>query len=107
MQAPARGTTHGDPIRIPIEVKLSSNDEAKTGMRDQLADRYMPQLSASHGVYVVVWMSLPPSERPRASHRPRWPSMKAAREDLRRQAELVSKERKIHVRPVVLDGSLR
>ena len=107
VQAPARGTTHGDPIRIPIEVKLSSNNEAKTGMRDQLADRYMPQLGASHGVYVVVWMSVPPPEGLRASHRPRWRSMKAAREDLRRQAELVSKERKILVRPVVLDGSLR
>ena len=107
VQVPGRGTMSGDAIRIPIEVKLSCNDEAKTGMRAQLADRYMPQLGASHGVYVVVWMSLPRPGELRESHRPKWPSMKSAREDLRQQAERLSEEEGIHVRTVVVDGSLR
>ena len=107
VQVPGRGTMSGDAIRIPIEVKLSCNDEAKTGMRAQLADRYMPQLGASHGVYVVVWMSLPRPGELRESHRPKWPSMESAREDLRQQAERLSEEEGIHVRTVVVDGSLR
>ncbi len=107
VQVPGRGTTTGDAIRIPIEVKLSCNGEARTGMRDQLAERYMPQLGVSHGVYVVVWMSLPRPDELAEHHRPMWPSIDAAREDLRQEAERVSKERGIHIRTIVVDGSLR
>ena len=107
VQAPARGTVSGDAIRVPIEVKLSSNDEARTAVRAQLAERYMPQLGASHGVYVVVWMSLPRPDELREHHRPKWASIEAAREDLRQEAERVSKERGIHIRTIVVDGSLR
>ena len=107
VQTPARGTVSGDAIRVPIEVKLSSNDEARTALRAQLAERYMPQLGANHGVYVVVWMSLPRPEELRRHHRPKWPSIEAAREDLPQEAERVSKERGIHIRTIVIDGSLR
>ena len=107
VQAPARGTVSGDAIRVPIEVKLSGNDEARTAVRAQLAERYMPQLGARHGVYVVVWMSLPRPEELREHHRPKWASIGAAREDLRQEAERVSKERGVHVRTIVIDGSLR
>ena len=107
VQVPARGTVSGDAIRVPIEVKLSSNDEARTAVRAQLGERYMPQLGASHGVYVVVWMSLPRPEELRKHHRPKWASIEAAREDLRQEAERVSKERGIHIRTIVVDGSLR
>ena len=106
-QAPARGTVTRDAIRVPIEVKLSGNDEARTAVRAQLAERYMPQLGASHGVYVVVWMSLPRPDDLREHHRPKWPSIEAARAELRQEAERVSKERGIHVRTIVVDGSLR
>ena len=107
VQVPARGTVSGDAIRVPIEVKLSSNGEARTAVRAQLAERYMPQLDASHGVYVVVWMSLPRPERLREHHRPKWVSIEAAREDLRQEAERVSKERGIQIRTIVVNGSLR
>ena len=107
VQTPARGTVSGDAIRVPIEVKLSGNDEASTAVRAQLAERYMPQLGASHGVYVVVWMSLPRPEELRKHHRPKWASIEAAREDLQQEAERVSKERGIHIRTIVVDGSLR
>ena len=76
-------------------------------MRAQLAERYMPQLGARHGVYVVVWMSLPRPNELLESHRPKWPSMESAREDLRQRAEDLSKERGIHVHTTVVDGSLR
>ncbi len=107
VQAPARGTVPGDAIRVPIEVKLSGNDEARTAVRAQLAERYMPQLGASHGVYVVVWMNLPRPEELRKHHRPKWASIEAARKDLQQEAERVSKERGIHIRTIVVDGSLR
>lgn len=107
VQAPARGTASGDAIRVPIEVKLSGNDEARTALRAQLAERYMPQLGASHGVYVVVWMSIPRPQELREHHRPKWPSIEAARDDPQREAERVSKERGIHIRRIVIDGSRR
>ena len=106
-QVRGRGTVSGDAIRVPIEVKLSCNDQAKTGMEEQLADRYMRQLGASHGVYVVVWMSLPQPEFLQAHHRPQWKSIERARDDLRQEAERLSREREICVRAVVVDGSLR
>ena len=107
VQVPGRGTTTGDAIRIPIEVKLSCNDEAKTAMRAQLGDRYMPQIGASHGIYVVVWMSLPNPEDLQRSHRPEWPSIEAAQADLRQQAERLAEEEGIKVCAIVVDGSLR
>ena len=107
VRVPGRGTTGGDAIRVPVEVKLSSNGEAKTGMRDQLAGRYMPQLDATHGVYVVVWMTTPDPARLPFHHRPRWSSIEEARRELNEEAGRLSEERKVHVRAVVVDGSLR
>ena len=106
-QVAACGTVSGDAIRVPMEVKLSSNDEVKTGIQEQLADRYMCQLGASHGVYVVVWMSHPQPESLQAHHRPKWQSIESARQYLRQEAERLSRERGIRVRAVVVDGSLR
>ncbi len=105
VQAPGRGTTSGDAIRVPIEVKLSSNRQAKTGMRDQLVDRYMRQLGATHGVHVIVWMTLPDPERLQC--RPRWSCIEEARRDLEEEAKRLSEERQVRVRAVVVDGSLR
>ena len=107
VQVSGRGTTFGGTIGVPIEVKLSFNGEARTGIRDQLADRYMQQLGASHGVYVVVWMDLPRREELRSHHRPKWPSLDSAREDLRQEADRLHRERGIFVRTVVVDASLR
>ena len=106
-QAPARVAVSGEAIRVPIEVKLSYNSDVKTALRAQLADRYLPEVGASHGVYVVVWMNLPKPELLREIHRPKWRSMELARQELAEEAALLSRERGICVRPVVIDGSLR
>ena len=106
VQAPGPGTTSGDAIRVPMEVKLSSNRQAKTGMQDQLVDRYMRQLGATHGVHVVVWMTTPDPKRLQR-HRPRWSCIEEARRDLEEEARRLSEERQVRVRAVVVDGSLR
>ena len=107
VQVPGPGTVSGDKIRVPMEVKLSSNDEAKTGMQDQLVDRYMSQLGATHGVHVVVWMTTPNPGRLQRHHRPKWDCIETARRELDEEARRLSEERKVRVRAVVLDGSLR
>ena len=107
VQVPSRGTAGSDVIRVPIEVKLSSNDQAKTGMQDQLVERYIPQLGATHGVYVVVWMTTPNLERLQPHHRPRWSCIEAARRELEEEARRLSAERQVQIRAMVLDGSLR
>ena len=107
VQVPGCGAASGDAIRVPIEVKLSSNDDARTGIREQLADRYIPQLGATHGVYVVVWMSLPRPEELQEHHRPKWRSIESARQELREEAERLWRKRGIRVRTIVVDGSLR
>ena len=76
----ASGSIAGDAIVIPVEVKLSSNAEARTGLRDQLVGRYMSELGTSHGVFVVVWMDAP---KVAANHRPIWPNRSAAEAESR------------------------
>ena len=107
VDVPGRGTTSGDAIQVPIEVKLSSNRQAKTGMRDQLVDRYMPQLGATHGVHVVVWMTAPNPERLKRHHRPKWSCIEAARRELEEEARRLSAERQVQILAMVVDGSLR
>src|SRR5690606_6342037 len=53
---PATGVATAEPIRVPIEVKLAHNRQARTGLQEQLAERYMRELGSGLGVYVVVWM---------------------------------------------------
>ena len=107
VQVPGRGTTTGDAIRVPIEVKLSFNGEAKTGMQGQLVDRYMSELGATHGVYVVVWMTTPKPGRLERRHRPKWNCIEAARQALNDEAGRLSEAGRAQVRAVVVDGSLR
>ena len=107
VRVPGRGTTSGGAIQVPMEVKLSSNRQAETGMRDQLVDRYMPQLGATHGVYVVVWMTTPNSEQLLPHHRPRWSCIEEARRELEEEARRLSEERRVQIRALVVDGSLR
>ena len=104
VQAPGRGTTSGGAIRVPMEVKLSSNRQAKKGMKAQLVDRYMPQVGATHGVYVVVWMTTPNPER--LQHH-QWTCIEEARRELEEEARRLSEERRVQIRALVVDGSLR
>ena len=77
------GTSDEDPISVPIEVKLSNNPEAKSGLFDQLVSRYMPEAGTSLGVFVMVWMDAPRLAR---SARPLWPDVAAAKTELHAQA---------------------
>ncbi|MFO0874881.1 MAG: hypothetical protein U0575_13045 [Phycisphaerales bacterium] len=107
VQVPARGTMRGSQIRTPIEVKLSHNPEAKTAMKEQLADRYMPELGAMHGVYVVAWMGAPAGNGLARAHRPRWASIEEARADLERQAAELAESQGATIVPIVIDASIR
>ena len=107
VQVPARGTSDAQSIRLPMEVKLSCNDEAKTGMKDQLADRYMPQLGTSHGVYVVVWIDVPDRTDLERHHRPQWPDIAAAKADLEAQADSLKQADGVMVTTMLIDASLK
>jgi hypothetical protein len=86
VRVPAIGSIEGDAIVIPIEVKLSSNAEARTGIQEQLVGRYMSELGSSHGAFVVVWMDAPKLAK---TYRPIWESRSAAEADLQEQAQSV------------------
>lgn len=100
-RVPAIGTSGNDPIAVPIEVKLAHNPEARTGLKEQLFDRYMSQLGSNVGVFVVVWMgNLPP-------YRPLWKSVEAARQELCEIAATLSiGGAPCEVQVVVIDASL-
>jgi hypothetical protein len=83
-RVPASGTVTDAPIAVPLEVKLSFNPQARSGLQDQLAGRYIPQVAATGGVFVLVWMDAP---RLSAAYRPLWPGLADARQDLGRLAE--------------------
>jgi hypothetical protein len=101
---PARGVVSTDPIALPIEVKLSHNPEALTGLRDQLVNRYMTELGTSYGVYVVVWMGAPLRG---ARYKPCWKSLSEAKADLERQAaDATDATEGMCVRVFVVDASL-
>ena len=104
-RVPAAGSTEGDAIAIPVEVKLSNTPEARSGLRAQLVDRYMSELGTSHGAFVVVWMHAPNLA---PAHRPIWSSFSAAAEELNEQARQVSESTKgaATVAALVVDATL-
>jgi hypothetical protein len=103
--APGVGTASGEPIRIPVEVKLAHNPEARTGLREQLAERYMKEVGTGLGVYVVVWMG---KDSAAARYRPLWKSAEEALADLEDQAKAVmaGSPEPIDIRCIVIDASL-
>jgi hypothetical protein len=101
---PANAATNEDAIVVPIEVKLSHNPEARTGLREQLVDRYMNQLGTSCGVFVVVWMG---GFDNAPAHQPLWDSLEAAQEELDKQAvDVMAALDGTDVRAIVFDASL-
>lgn len=97
---PACGTSHGEQIEVPIELKLAHNREALSGLREQLFDRYMKELGSDVGVYVVVWMG---HFDPR--FRLPWETADAARRALEEAATQCRAEDVGDVRVVVIDAS--
>ena len=103
-RVPAVGVANGDAIAVPIEVKLSHNPEARTGLREQLVNRYVSQLGTNVGVFVVAWMGTP---KPSARYRPLWDSPTTAQEELTRQAlDVTSSSEGLDIRAIVIDASL-
>lgn len=47
-----------DYISVPVEVKGAWNNDLLTALGNQLVSRYMRDLSAAFGIYVVVWPDL-------------------------------------------------
>jgi hypothetical protein len=82
VRIPATVTLHADAIAIPVEVKRSSNPESKTGMHEQLVNRYMTQLGTNYGVFVVVWLNAPNMS---SGNRPVWRNIEEARAELGKQ----------------------
>lgn len=105
VKVPSTGTAGGEPISVVVEIKRSCNREARTGMRDQLAERYLPQSGGSHGVFVVCFMDAPGIRR---THRPIWSTIEEAREELDRQAADIeaSTAGNLRISAIVLDCRL-
>lgn len=102
-EVPAIGTVSGDAIVIPIEVKLSHNAGARTGLKNQLVDRYMPQLGTDSGVYVVAWVG---SNRA-AGYRALWSSIDKAIAQMPSLVQTaVGSRSNFDVRALVVDATL-
>jgi hypothetical protein len=100
---PAVGTVMGDPIHLPIEVKLGHNPEARTGLQEQLVDRYMHECESTCGLFVVAWMGTKVSSQ----YRPLWQSTDAARKELHEQSTKASSTAEnLDIRSLVIDLSL-
>lgn len=93
---PAAGSATGEAIRVPVEIKLSHNPEAKTGLEEQLFKRYMTQWSTPLGVYVVVWTGV------KQTKKGSWSSPSGAKKYLEDQAQRVAPP-PIDVRVVMVD----
>lgn len=96
---PATGSATNNEIRIPVEVKLSHNPEAKTGLDSQLVKRYTSELRTSGGVYVLIWTGH------KAPKRGGWASVEGAMKFLQEQATSVAPP-PLDIRVVVVDVAL-
>lgn len=101
---PSAGTVDEEKIEIPIEVKRSHNREAKTGLHDQLVNRYMRELGASFGCFVVAWMGTDTQ----AGYRALWRTREDAQKELEQIAsdEMRNANQAIGVRCIVLNAAL-
>lgn len=101
----AAGTVKGEPIKVPIEVKLAHNPEARTGLQDQLSERYMKELGTGLGVYIVVWMG---KGKEAIRYRPMWESPDEALAELEGEAKRVmaASSEPMDIRCIVIDASL-
>lgn len=58
VDASLAGRPQNGRLSLPIEVKGAWNGELLTAASTQLVDRYMRDLGAAHGIYVVAWPDL-------------------------------------------------
>lgn len=98
----ATGTGLGDPIAVPIEVKLSHNPEARTGLKEQLVSRYMKELGTDLGVYVIAWVGTDRS----AGYKALWPSINELEADLIELRKGAVASSKCDIRVCAVDAAL-
>lgn len=103
VRIPAMGSVTGDAIALPVEVKLSHNEEGRTGLRAQLVDRYMIEAGTSFGAFVVAWMQAPNLP---VAYKPIWGDVAAAKAELQQQAEEVASTDGANVAVIVFDASM-
>ncbi len=105
VERPSMGGSSNERLVVVVEVKLSCNREAKTGLQKQLVDQYLTQLDADRGVFVVAFFDAPNLAK---SHRPIWKTIDAAKAELTSQADAVASETGdvIQVATFVLDARL-
>lgn len=104
-EVPAVGSASGEAIRVPVEIKLAHNPQARTGLPDQLVGRYMQEIGTGLGVYAVVWMGKGSAAR---QFRPLWESPEEAIAELERQADalMAASPEPMDIRCIVVDASL-
>ena len=101
---PASGVVNQSKISLPIEVKRSCNPEAKTGLKEQLVDRYMVETGTNTGVFVVAWLDAPNVTK---THKPVWRSIEEAKLSLYKESERLRKNENVDVRTYVINLSLK
>ena len=104
VSVPKSGVKTDSPIVMPIEVKRSCNDEAKTAMKTQLVDRYMEEAGTAIGVYILAWFD---AHGMASHHRPKWSSIDEAKSDLELQAKHLRETQDFDVRVGIVDLTLR
>lgn len=106
VESPAAGTASGERLIVLVEVKRSCNPEARTGLQEQLVDRYLAEGEADHGVFVVAYLNAPELKK---SHKPKWSTIDEARRELSAQADAVANNTggTICVKSFVLDARLK
>ncbi len=99
------GTSAQSRITLPVEVKRAHNPEARTALREQLVERYMKELGAQSGLYVVAWMG----KRTKSGGPPSlWGSAQETQAELDEQANQLRNDSggAVNVWVVVIDASL-
>ncbi|WP_021592216.1 NACHT domain-containing protein [Actinomadura welshii] len=99
-----RQGTDATPVKLVIEVKGSWNPDLITAQSDQLVDRYLPEVGADAGIYIVGWYPIglwdAPDRRKSSARKHTFETLHA---HLCSQATNLSQTRGAHIRAAVLN----
>jgi len=101
---PAQGSTPGR-LTVAIEVKGPWNTNLMTDMRQQLAQRYLPEAQTETGIYVVGWypLALWTDEKDYRRGRTSRFSREQLLADLKAEANSIRADHSVTTIPVLLD----
>jgi hypothetical protein len=103
---PASAPDQSDIVTVVIEVKGCWNKDLWTAMKTQLADRYLHESHAEHGLYLVGWFNCPQWDSSNGSKKAPIITLQEAEARLNQQANELSRGT-LQVKPLILDTSLR